>query len=46
LAKQDKFEDTKRVIRSRNSKKDGQFNGQSENGQKDKQWSASKYKEQ
>ena len=42
---QEKFIDTKGVIRSRKSKKDWQHNGQKEKGQKDKQRSTKHYTE-
>ena len=41
---QEKFEDTKRLIRSRKSKKDRQHNSHKKTGQKDKQWSTKHYK--
>ena len=40
---QEKFEDTKRLIRSRKSKKDRQRNSHKKTGQKDKQWSTKHY---
>ena len=42
LEYEEEFEDTKKVIRIRNSK-DRQYNGQMTNGQTDKQWSTKHY---
>ena len=42
LVSKEKFEDTKRVTRSRKSQKDRQYNGQKK---KDKQWSTKHYTE-
>ena len=42
---QGKFEDTKRLIRSRKSKKDRQHKSHKKTGQKDKQWSTKHYTE-
>ena len=43
--KEEKIKDTKELIRSRKSKKDRQYNGQTKNEQKDKQGSTIHYTE-